>query len=559
MAQKYVRIHFVGETERLLLALKDNHNIIGGNLKIGQANTIKSFDIRHRKTLMCVGNLALKEELALAVDEINVQTVITNIEHLQKFNEWYGKIYKTLYTEAHLSKYGESFVDIAWGLRCEPLGFSTKSKTPCIGSVDVNKAYTHLLANEMKQVPVFDNFCVFTEFAWDGVVEKLDDHTLYVVKRIEGKKYSTAKSIILDKSHNMYYGKILKEAVSLVRTLEFEVLSRCEPISVVAADFSAGVKELYDKERGLNVVQKKFLVNCIMGCLDQFRRTTRTAEFYETEWEALANNKEDYFKPTVLSVPGDAWIDEDKMVSDQDYLNKLDEIISGERETESRGEREMLGGLVGEIESMQQSVQGLALSDEDKDKIQHFYWSWQMFALHEWHEQTSGENDDDDEDEDERRFDVQLDKDMESCIQKHEDAESWRTYTTDQLKEERCLWILQTKRTTSLMKDGFLPISLLKYQLQRIVVLRMWRELEKSGLIPIGVKTDAIFVAREETDEEIDEKREKRLAKKAEKAEKQKKLEEMVRKRKKWEEEDKKRKSILLRKGETLGVKSETA
>ena len=316
MAQKYVRIHFVGETERLLLALKDNHNIIGGNLKIGQANTIKSFDIRHRKTLMCVGNLALKEELALAVDEINVQTVITNIEHLQKFNEWYGKIYKTLYTEAHLSKYGESFVDIAWGLRCEPLGFSTKSKTPCIGSVDVNKAYTHLLANEMKQVPVFDNFCVFTEFAWDGVVEKLDDHTLYVVKRIEGKKYSTAKSIILDKSHNMYYGKILKEAVSLVRTLEFEVLSRCEPISVVSADFSAGVKELYDKERGLNVVQKKFLVNCIMGCLDQFRRTTRTAEFYETESEAFANNKEDYFKPTVLSVPGEAWADKDSMQRD---------------------------------------------------------------------------------------------------------------------------------------------------------------------------------------------------------------------------------------------------
>jgi hypothetical protein len=45
--------------------------------------------------------------------------------------------------------------------------------------------------------------------------------------------------------------------------------------------------------------------------------------------------------------------------------------------------------------------------------------------------------------------------------------------------------------------EGFLPISLLKYQSQRLKVLQSWLRLEASETLePIGVKTDAVFVRR---------------------------------------------------------------
>ena len=47
--------------------------------------------------------------------------------------------------------------------------------------------------------------------------------------------------------------------------------------------------------------------------------------------------------------------------------------------------------------------------------------------------------------------------------------------------------------------EGFLPISLLKYQFQRLRVLRSWLSLEQSATLePIGVKTDAVFVRRKD-------------------------------------------------------------
>jgi len=47
--------------------------------------------------------------------------------------------------------------------------------------------------------------------------------------------------------------------------------------------------------------------------------------------------------------------------------------------------------------------------------------------------------------------------------------------------------------------EGFLPISLLKYQFQRLRVLHSWLSLEQSATLePIGVKTDAVFVRRKD-------------------------------------------------------------
>jgi hypothetical protein len=53
------------------------------------------------------------------------------------------------------------------------------------------------------------------------------------------------------------------------------------------------------------------------------------------------------------------------------------------------------------------------------------------------------------------------------------------------------------RKSSSEYNEGFLPLSLMKYNHSRISALKMWIRASKSHIvIPIGVKTDCIFVAR---------------------------------------------------------------
>jgi AAA domain len=60
------------------------------------------------------------------------------------------------------------------------------------------------------------------------------------------------------------------------------------------------------------------------------------------------------------------------------------------------------------------------------------------------------------------------------------------------------LVINQRERT---LQEGFLPISFLKYDLQRLVLWRMYNTLEKAGFSVVGVNTDSLFVAHHQADQ----------------------------------------------------------
>jgi hypothetical protein len=54
--------------------------------------------------------------------------------------------------------------------------------------------------------------------------------------------------------------------------------------------------------------------------------------------------------------------------------------------------------------------------------------------------------------------------------------------------------VIEQKEST--FNQGFLPFSVMKYNLQRLSLLKMWDRIERTGtLLPLGVKTDSIFVA----------------------------------------------------------------
>ena len=57
------------------------------------------------------------------------------------------------------------------------------------------------------------------------------------------------------------------------------------------------------------------------------------------------------------------------------------------------------------------------------------------------------------------------------------------------------LHINVNEKKESTFNQGFFPISVMKYNTQRLSLLKWWIKIEKSGtLLPIGCKTDSIFV-----------------------------------------------------------------
>jgi hypothetical protein len=66
-----------------------------------------------------------------------------------------------------------------------------------------------------------------------------------------------------------------------------------------------------------------------------------------------------------------------------------------------------------------------------------------------------------------------------------------------QYAKVRSVYVNMYKQPKRFMGDGFLLISLLKYQMARLGLLKLWIEIEASDeLIPIGLKTDCFFVAQ---------------------------------------------------------------
>ena len=87
---------------------------------------------------------------------------------------------------------------------------------------------------------------------------------------------------------------------------------------------------------------------------------------------------------------------------------------------------------------------------------------------------------------------------LEKQIQNEINASDSRMFSlTNELYHKRLfkLHINVNEKKESTFNQGFLPISVMKYNTQRLSLLKWWIKIEKSGkLLPIGCKTDSIFV-----------------------------------------------------------------
>jgi hypothetical protein len=72
----------------------------------------------------------------------------------------------------------------------------------------------------------------------------------------------------------------------------------------------------------------------------------------------------------------------------------------------------------------------------------------------------------------------------------------WERINNDYQNKKPTLHLNIQRNRTSTFDQGFLAISLMKYNHNRLSILKMWLRIIDSGtLLPIAVKTDNIFVA----------------------------------------------------------------
>ena len=394
----YGTIHYPTDCTRLLVELKTKYGIVGGRLVAGgcaQSGSIHKFKIQHKHITLSVGNVVNSKMMKTmtTTHQQDATRSMTSLEDIDVFNKHYRVEYEKLLCRNLLSKYSSNFLTVLRQLRCSPLGFTIGGTAS--GCIDQNKAYSTLLCYDMKQFPVFDEGCDFIRC--EGC-DAFDDYTLYVVKSIDGCRYSIPQRIILDKSICLYYGIVLKKAIDQLGVLPFHVWAYCRPRRIVSLDFADDMNKLYD-DKSVPIECKKNIVNCLLGCLDKFIVSKRFAEWHSNEGEANS----------MLGITP---------------MGKRIEIP-----------------LLAKQEQHPSRPMAAFLDATKEESINHW------MAQHEDHQQS-------------------LDK----------------------------IYLNVSKCIDHRLSEGFLPISHLKYQLQRLRVLTNWLNVENSNtLVPIGVRVDAVY------------------------------------------------------------------
>jgi hypothetical protein len=270
----------------------------------------------------------------------------------------------------------------------------------------------------------------------------LDDYTLYVIEAVEGYEYSVAQRLIMSKQTSLYYGIVLKRAVEALGELPFWVRAKCSPVRIVNIDFSDDLKSLYEYKSPATV---KAEADAVEAAKTSAAAKTAAEKANTAAAKTAAEKAEKAAKAADTSMK--------KNIANC-LLGCVDKWQVSRRRCEwfdNKADADtMLGILPGgtRIEISFDRGGGVAAFEEATKAGSEELW----IARHE--EYAAG---------------------LDSI------------YLNVFLSEEHQF------------SEGFLPISLLKYQFQRLRVLHSWLSLEQSATLqPVGVKTDAVFVRRKD-------------------------------------------------------------
>jgi hypothetical protein len=477
-----ISYHYIGCKVSIIECLKTKHNYVANNLILSgsKSDIIQSFDISYSnpyvQATLRIGNM-LQAGL-----EYNDADVVANLvkteDQMVEYNSEFKRFYQKLYNKETIQTYSENLLENLMKYPCPPKGFSIMEsfsskeilrlelqenteraeeglepldnseleeramwRVKRVGAIDANKAYASnmLKTGRVVTFPPYSGFVSKSVKITKNNIHEIKDNNFY---RVTGQLTGDIKGYLMfDKKYIIYYGSILKEIITLLPDFTFSISAMCVAYKAIKIDWSSDIKRLYANEK-LSTAQKKAIPNVLLGCCDKYRSTIITGECYYSKNDAdtAYNISPNLTRVQVAKKQNDEtetlWEDCEK-----DVMAKLEKQLEDEIDYELS------------YKSQYYDCGPMPLEDCDTKPLP---------------------------------------------VTPTTPAISYDIYNLTNNEYQKKLYKLHinvNEKKESLFNQGFLPISVMKYNTQRLSLLKWWIKIENSGtILPIACKTDSIFV-----------------------------------------------------------------
>ena len=383
-----------------------------------------------------------------------------NEKYFQKYSDLERELYQSLLNKNTISTYNREFLETLNKYPRSPLVCAFEnmpldrvSGIPTIETIacDVIKAYTSNLL-DMKYIPVFNSFDNFTQYN----NEKLEDYTLYFVEYTgTSKEYF----IMFDKRYCLCYGFILTH----VMCDQIKIHYFATPSRLVKNSSPSIINKIYASD--LEIGHKKFIVNKIIGLTGKKYACRQKSSIFMNFNEAMYY-QEKYPNSRIHSIrPPDQYVE----VTETDDIDG--EIVTRIVPMKSTTTTKYL--CYRGIPILTEKNGSLDINDEipwnltesKKESV------FDSDRLYDW----------------DRIIDMPL-----SEMEKHRRVINKPYFVEKSVASEKGYILVDTKKKD--LENGFLPIQLFIYDVMRLKMFMMYKELQSKGATVVAIKTDSLFL-----------------------------------------------------------------
>ena len=277
---------------------------------IFESNNLKSFTFQIK--IDEKSNIKLNVNVQYPIEEIDESyTEVETVEQYHLLQELNAELRYTLMNKEYIGYKHPSVRTVENLYKISPLCFKLQEQeAEKLTALDMNKAYSTVVRNHLKEIPVFDYFDVYEKY--DN--HEIEDLTQYIVEgqhallqqrvsRCYGfilkeiiKKYSMGKDAVTEvesiedfiTQSTKSMSKAQKQCKILKKTINditgFNILQFRRPRKIVSCDFSSIIDKVYASE--LPEKLKKNICNISIGCLGRKNIYRGKSYIYEDTIEA---------------------------------------------------------------------------------------------------------------------------------------------------------------------------------------------------------------------------------------------------------------------------------
>ena len=252
-----------------------------------QAGTISELKIRWRiKKLKKTIDYTIQSQ-NLSKSRIDEDVVVSSEEVYKKTSETMFNMNKSIFNEKHKSYYTDVDIDILNECRTiVPSGLINNPEVEKnVAEIDINKAFTKAFTS-IKKIPIFRQFDIWRKWSSEFNIDDMPNLTLYMVEVANA-------NIMLNKKHNLIYGKFLKKLVK--KGVKCNILYFKQPSHIHNVDYKQIIDDLWAEQISADEQEdrriKKTIANINFGLLEKSHNKGQKSRMFDTLTEVCHYQK----------------------------------------------------------------------------------------------------------------------------------------------------------------------------------------------------------------------------------------------------------------------------